>query len=180
VVTSADTKRLQWNLLDGSFLDLAFDKGLEAVVQPQGGVDISADAGNTYYLYVITEEGGVLTTVNTAMPKLSVMNRIYVLVEVGTSSVQYQVGVDNIGGSSFNWTASTTTQDLIKLETISGDCTSNNKVMFTVNVEGYAVGEYQGDIVIDAGDAGTETITVIVDVVEDVHDNFLPLVRSGS
>ncbi|MFC2054634.1 hypothetical protein ACFLV7_10135 [Chloroflexota bacterium] len=55
---------LQWDLIDGSFLDIVMDQGMSIPSSPNGSVQIPS-GGNIYYIYTVTEEGGVVETVNT-------------------------------------------------------------------------------------------------------------------
>jgi len=55
---------LNWDVTGGTFLDAAMDQGMSIPSTPNGSVQIP-NGDKTYWFYAITEEGGVLETVNT-------------------------------------------------------------------------------------------------------------------
>jgi hypothetical protein len=73
------------------------------------------------------------------------------------------------------WTASSGTPNLITIDTPNSDTQSIDSLIFSLNIEGLAPGQYQGYIDIDAGDAGSQRVTIVIKVVSDLRQIFLPV-----
>lgn len=53
---------LSWSITGGPYLDVAIDQGVAITSAPSGSVVVSPSTNKTYYLYGITEDGGVLSS----------------------------------------------------------------------------------------------------------------------
>jgi hypothetical protein len=74
-----------------------------------------------------------------------------------------------------NWTAQTSTPDLIQDVTPGGQTETSGVIAFTINVSGRVPGIYTGTIDVDAGSAGSEQVTVTVYIFDILYQNFLPI-----
>ncbi len=69
VLYSDTGAEVNWNCSEGSFLDIVMDQGINISSSPSGSVQIPS-SGNSYHLYMITEEGGYSRKINTDDPSL--------------------------------------------------------------------------------------------------------------
>jgi len=53
----------------GTFLDVAMDHGVTITSSSSGSVQVSPPVDIDYWLYVITQEGGIVKSVNTGVHK---------------------------------------------------------------------------------------------------------------
>ncbi len=178
VSTDGAQTTLNWTLESGTLLDAAIDQGVSIVAAPSGSTQIPTGNDKTYCFYAITAEGGVLATVNTAVPLLYAPDSIVVLAGKNFQTYFGSVPIANSGGNNMVWTARTTTPDLIQLITTSGETLSNDSVEFTVSTAGRTPGDYIGSIDVDAGEAGFQHILLTIRIVETLHQVSLPLVVS--
>ncbi len=74
-----DSTIFNWAITSGTFLDVAIDQGVKIASSPTGSIEIPSDAGSSYTLYVITIEGGIISTVDTATPELYIPQEFFVL-----------------------------------------------------------------------------------------------------
>jgi len=84
--------------------------------------------------------------------------------------------IKNDGGGTLQWTATSQTPSLITMDTPTGQTTTQGTIAFTLNVGSLSPGDYVGTIYVDAGTAGTATVTVNVKVVDILYKVHLPLV----
>ena len=166
---------LSWEVLEGSFLDAAIDQGVSIPPTPSGSVQISADVPLNYRFYTITKEGGMVKSVNTAAPLLYAPSEWTVLTGLNLTTHIGYLPIYNLGGNFINWTAQTSTPDLIQIVTPSGQIETSGTVIFTIDVDGRDPGVYTGSIDIDAGDAGSENVTLLVHIYDVLHHSFLPI-----
>jgi hypothetical protein len=166
---------LSWDVLEGSFLDAAIDQGVSIPPAPSGSVQVSAAATRDYRFYTITEEGGIVKSVNTAAPLLYAPSEWTALTGLNLTTHNGYLPIYNLGGNFINWTAQTSTPDLIQIVTPSGQIETNGTVVFTIDVDRRDPGVYTGSINIDAGDAGSENVTLLVYIFDVLHQSFLPL-----
>jgi hypothetical protein len=130
----------------------------------------------TYWLYVITKEGGVVKSVNTGTPKLNVPSTINILAGLNYSVNKGYFNIKNDGGSTLQWTAVSQTPSLITMDTPNGQTIILGTIAFTLNVGSLSPGDYVGTIYVDAGTAGTAQVTVNVKLVSILYKMHLPLV----
>ncbi len=102
------------------------------------------------------------------------------LVELGSSARTYTVRVTSTSPDSFTWTA-TPSASWIKVQPTSGS--SGQAMTVTLSPGGKGLGTYQGSIHITATSTspnpvldGDQTIPVTLQVVEQVHATYLPVV----
>lgn len=166
---------LFWSVLEGSYQDAAIDQGVSIAPAPSGSVQVSADPPRNYRFYAITEEGGVVASINTDTPLLYAPSEWPVLTGLNLPTHNGYLPIYNLGGSAMNWTAQTSTPDLIRIVTSSGQTETSGTIVFTINVDGRAAGTYTGTIDIDAGDAGSKKVTILVYIFDVLHQSFLPI-----
>ncbi len=70
----SSTTTLQWALRGGNFLDIAIDQGVAIPPEANGAVyvPVAPSDGKTYYLFLVTEEGGLVIPADTAEKRVSV------------------------------------------------------------------------------------------------------------
>jgi hypothetical protein len=175
VSTSGTTTTLNWDLLNGTFLDSALDQGLTIPSTPSGSVQVQSSVERQYHFYAITREGGAIATANSGTPVLFVPVSFKVLAGLNLQVNQGSLSVINNGGGVMTWTASSGTPNLITIDTPNSDTQSIDSLIFSLNIEGLAPGQYQGYIDIDAGDAGSQRVTIVIKVVSDLRQIFLPV-----
>ena len=160
----------------GTFLDVAIDHGVTIPSSSSGSVQVSPPVDTDYWLYVITQEGGVVKSVSTGAPILNVPSTITVLAGLNYSVNKGSFNIKNDGGGTLQWTAASQTPSLITMDTPDGQTTTLGTIAFTLNVGSLAPGDYVGTIYVDAGTAGTARVTVNVKVVDILYKIHLPLV----
>ncbi len=173
--TQGTNLTLSWAVLEGTYQDAAIDQDVTIVPAPSGSIQVPVDVPRNYRFYAITEEGGAVAAINTATPLLYAPSEWTVLTGLNLSTHNGYLPIYNLGGSVMNWTAQTSTPDLIQIVTHSGQTETNATIVFTINVDGRAPGIYTGTIDIDAGDAGSETVTILVYLFDVLKQSFLPL-----
>lgn len=177
-VVSGDTyDTLVWSLEQGTFLDVAIDQGVTIPSSPYGSVQVPARNNRTYHLFTVTEEGGVVATVDTSTPKLDTTDSLLVLVGLNLPANYGYLTITNKGGGVLHWEAQSSDPSLIQLETTSGETEASVTLKFSVNSNGLTAGEYYGHIDIDAGESGIERVPVTIVVVDILHQVFLPFAK---
>lgn len=171
-----NTTILNWNVSSGTFLDVAIDQGVEIAPSPTGTIAIPSDSGSTYTLYAITAEGGTISTVDTATPELHITLDVFVLAGLNIEENVGVLPVSNYGGSTMYWTAHTLTPDLIELLTTSGETQTTTPLNFIVKANKFSPGTYEGTIVVDAGEAGTDQVNILIEIVNELQRINLPIV----
>ncbi|MGC9357686.1 MAG: right-handed parallel beta-helix repeat-containing protein, partial [Anaerolineae bacterium] len=73
---------LNWYVTEGDFIEVAIDQGLNVNSGSSGSVEVPADPSRNYSLYVLTEEGGVVKTLDTSVPLLSVAESTFYFAEL--------------------------------------------------------------------------------------------------
>jgi hypothetical protein len=143
----------------------------------------SLDLG-TYYIYgkidnninpaAFSYGAGPLTIVSQSNPVLSVSpSALTFMAQTGTNPTDKTLLVDNAGTSSFSWNI--TSDSWITVTPNSGrQQPATSKV--SVQASDKAVGTYTGQIVINAGSAGTATVPVTLIVVGQLYNLNLPLI----
>jgi hypothetical protein len=167
---------LNWSVTAGTFLDAAIDHGVTIPSSSSGSVQVSPPVDTTYWLYVITQEGGIVKSVNTGAPLLNVPATVNVLAGLNYSVNKGYFNIKNDGGSTLQWTAASQTPSLITMDTPAGQTTILGTIAFTLNVGSLLPGDYVGYIDVDAGTAGTAQVTVNVKLVSILYKVHLPLV----
>jgi len=165
---------LNWSVSPTTFLDSIIDQGVSIPSAPSGSVQITGDQERVYYFYAVTQEWGVARSVNSAPPILSAPSSVNIL----TSYPPLNHGgfiILNIGGCGFDWTAETSTPELLTLETTNGQTQTSSGISFTISTSGRPPGQYIGYIQIDAGDAGSQMVTITIYLVASPYTLFLPL-----
>jgi len=164
---------LNWAVPSASFLDSVINQGVSIPSSPSGSVQITGVAEKVYYFYAITKEWGVELTVSSASPLLSAPSSVYIL----TSYPPFNYGsftIYNIGGCGFDWTAQTSTPELITLQTTSGETQTSSGISFIISTSGRPPGQYIGYIQIDGGEAGIQVVTITVELVALPLTIFMP------
>jgi len=175
-VTGVSLDTLNWSVTGGTFLDAAIDHGVTIPPSSSGSVQVSPPVDTDYWLYVITQEGGIVKSVNTGASILNVPDTVNVLAGLNYSVNKGYFNIKNDGGSTLQWTATSQTSSLITMDTPSGQTTTLGTIAFTLNVSSLPPGDYVGTISVDAGTGGTAQVTVNVKVVDILYKIHLPLV----
>jgi hypothetical protein len=167
---------LNWSVTSGSFLDAAIDHGVAITSSPSGSVQVSPPVDTDYWLFVIIEEGGIVKS--TGAPILNVPATINPLAGLNYSVNKGAFTIENDGGGTLQWTATSQTPDLITINTPNGQIIVQGtfSIAFTLNVGSLPPGNYVGTIDVDAGTAGTVQVTVNVKLVSILYKVHLPLV----
>ena len=152
------------------------DHGVTVPSSSSGSVQVSPPVDTDYWLYVITKEGGIVKSVNTGAPILNVPSTINILAVQNYSVNKSYFTIENDGGGTLQWTATSQTPSLITMDTPDGQTTAQGTIAFTLNVGSLSPGDYVGTIDVDAATAGTAQVTVNVKVVNILYKTHLPLV----
>ncbi|MDP1547715.1 MAG: hypothetical protein Q8L87_17035 [Anaerolineales bacterium] len=155
---------------------MAIDHGVTIPSSPSGSVQVSPPVDTTYWLYVITKEGGIVKSVNTGLPILNVPSTINTLAGLNYSVNKGYFTIQNDGGGTLQWTATSQTPSLITMDTPTGQTTTQGTIAFTLNVGSLPTGDYVGAIYVDAGPGGASEVTVNVKLVDILYKIHLPLV----
>jgi predicted outer membrane repeat protein len=176
--SGASPVTLNWSVTTGTFLDVAIDHGVTITSSSSGSVQVSPPVDMDYWLYIITEEGGIVKSVNTGVPILEVPSTINILAVQNYSVNKGYFTIENDGSGTLQWTATSQTPDLITMDTPNGQTTTLGTITiaFTLNVGSLSPGDYVGTIYVDAGTAGTVQVTVNVKLVSILYKVHLPLV----
>ena len=167
---------LNWSVTGGTFLDVAMDHGVTITSSSSGSVQVSPPVDIDYWLYVITQEGGIVKSVNTGAPILNVPSTITVLAGLNYSVNKGAFTIQNDGGGTLQWTATSQTPSLITMDTPAGQTTTHGTIVFTLNVSSLSPGDYVGYIYVDGGTGGTAQVTVNVKLVDILYKVHFPLV----
>jgi hypothetical protein len=84
--------------------------------------------------------------------------------------------IENDGGSTLQWTATSQPPSFLTMDTLNGQTTTQGTIAFTLNVGSLSPGDYVGTINVNAGTAGTASVTVNVKLVAILYKIHLPLV----
>lgn len=164
---------LSWALVSGSFLDNAFDQGVNHTHTPTGAVDVFPVYDPEYHYYQLAKEGGYLISLATGTPQLVAPSQISVLVGLDPEVNHGVVPLRNAGGGTLTWSAHSNNPELISLETTGGEMSHYDGVHFTVLAD--TPGSYQGVIVVEGEETGNQNVTVNITVVEHLQQVFLPM-----
>ncbi len=164
---------LNWNLTEGTFLDVAITQGIPLTKGASGSVTLPA-YDSIYYLYMVTAEGGVVKKVNTQNPLLVAPSHITILAGQNLLVNRGYISIHNEGGQTLVWTAATSTPDLIQILNSNGQTETNETIILTVNT--LSPGQYVGHVTINAGSAGVATVTIDILVVHFVNQISLPII----
>jgi predicted outer membrane repeat protein len=176
--TGSNPVTLSWNVTAGNFLDAAIDQSGGALLDAQtGSVTVFPSAETTYRFLAVTKEGGTMMTNGT--PVLEAPASFMILTGLNLPTHQGAIPIRNLGGGILNWTATSNTPDLLTITTPSGQIISQDMelVAFESNVGQLTPGSYSGEILINGGSAGSQTVSVTVKVVNFVYQTFLPFAR---
>ena len=166
---------LEWSLQSGSYLDGMIDRNIHLGVYPPASGSIAfGSPGRAYRYYAITQQGGVVAIIDTNTPRLSAPVSVFVLIGLNLPSRNISISIRNVGGQTMNWTASSGTPSLLKVLTSSGSTASSDVIK--IEVLASSPGTYQGQINVNAGTAGSQTIAVTVLVVNKAVQTFLPVI----
>lgn len=168
---------LSWSVTSGTFLDVAIDHGVTIPSLSSGTVQVSPPVNTDYLLFVITREGGVVISVNTAQPLLYVPASISVMAGRNLAENKGTFPIENHGSGVLQWTATSQTLDLISIDTPSGQTEDFGVITFTIHANSFSAGSYQGFIYVNGGPGGEETVSVTVHILEMLFQVFLPFVR---
>jgi hypothetical protein len=174
--SGASPVTLNWSVTAGTFLDVAIDHGVTITSSSSGSVQVSPPVDMDFWLYVITREGGIVKSVNTGVPILNVPSTINILAGLNYSVNKGHFTIENDGGGTLQWTATSQTPNLITMDTPNGQTTTLGTIAFTLNVGSLSPGDYVGTINVDAGVGGTARVTVNVKLVGILYKIYLPLV----
>jgi hypothetical protein len=114
--------------------------------------------------------------VDSGTPLLTAPDTKTILVGLNLPENRASIQIANSGGGTLDWTATSKTPNLIRVETPSGQTTGLASVVFSVNPSGLAPGASQGSIEISAGAAGSKTVVINLAVVNNLQPTFFPLV----
>jgi hypothetical protein len=167
---------LNWSVTAGTFLDVAIDHGVSITSSSIGSVQVSPPVDMDYWLYVITEEGGIVKSVNTGVPILNVPSTINILAGQNIPINNGYFTIENDGGGILQWTATSQTPTLITMDTPNGQTTLLGMITFTLNIGSLSPGDYVGTINVDAGAGGIALVTVNVKLVGMLYQIYLPLI----
>ena len=163
----------------GTFLDAAIDQGVSIPSASSGSVQVSPSVDTTYWLYVITQEGGIAESVVSGQPVLSVPSSIDLVAGLNHPVTQHGIEIQNVGGGTLQWTASaaSTPSTLITINTASGQTAPSvpGEIAFTLNVSSLSPGMYYGTISVNAGTGGSASVAVHVRLVNILYIIDLPL-----
>lgn len=173
---SGDVTQITWNMTQGTFLEGAMDQGLVIPSTPSGTISSGITPNQIYRYYAITEEGGVVAYLNIGEPILSVPASLTVLAGLNREQNRGYLPVQNIGGRTMDWSASTATPWL-QILTDSGSTDSYSTIIFDLDIAGFSPGIYTASIFVDAGAAGSKNVEIKVAVVDTVYDSYFPLAR---
>ncbi len=175
-ILSDNTIQLNWETEAGSWLDTALD-GCEAITPARSGSVMVNQNATGYYLYVVTQEGGVVMSLEGAISALYTSSEVNKIIGLNNPSENFgYIYLVNLGNIPLNWTASTRTPNLLDLEPTSGILETTSSIRYEVNHDGLSPGDYQGIIEIDAGSAGRSTVVVNITVVNELNELFISLV----
>lgn len=174
--TGSNPIQLQWSVTAGAFLKAAIDQEAGKELGASGSVNAPSSEDREFHLYVITQEGGVTKPLNTGVPLLSVPTSITVLAGKNIANNRLYVPITNAGGSILNWVARTNTPSLFSVVTSTGSTEDTDIAIFNIIVTSLNPGTHNGQVVIDAGAAGIETINVTVILVQNLERAFLPVI----
>jgi len=117
-----------------------------------------------------------LVVVHTDQAVLSVMpGSLILMAETGGRAVTLgKLIVDNLGSIPLSWTI--TAPNWVKVNPTSG-MDGPTEVIFTPNVGGMAPGTYTGEIKVDGGMGGIQTIQVTLVIVDELFTSYVPLMN---
>ncbi len=165
---------LSWEHTSGSFLGIYANQGLNLSNQTSGSVQVQS-TNRIYSVYLVTKEGGFVKSFDTRTAKLFAQDKMSVLISLDQPNREASFPIQNIGGWTIDWTAETSTPDLIQITTSSGTITSVGAVPFNILPD--QPGTYNAKMDIDGGSAGFAQVTIEIIVVETVENVFLPVVK---
>jgi hypothetical protein len=171
---SSSNSTLDWSLVAGTFLDDSIDQGVSFNPAPSGSVTVSAAEYKTYYLYMLTQQGGVVKTARTGLPILAVPDSFFVLTKPN-QKVQRIATISNDGGGVLDWNAQSETPSLIQVNTPTGQTIDQTELIYSVDTSGLTLGNYTGKILIRDSNGISKEITIYVKVVARIFSTFLPL-----
>lgn len=164
---------LIWSLQAGTYLDMAIDDGANVTAPAASGqMDVTAAAGAPFRLFMVTKEGGVVV-LGKSDPTLSAPDTINLLVGLNQPVRRGQIPMVNLGGGSFNWTATLTGTD-IKLTATGGTVATTGYVPFDILPN--KAGPYTASVFVNAGAAGSKTVRIDITIVDFVYQDFMPLI----
>jgi hypothetical protein len=167
---------LNWSVTAGTFLDVAIDHGVTIPSSPSGTVQVSPQVYTDYWLYVITKEGGVVAMTNSSTPILNVPSAIDLFAWLNQPVNQGDLPLQNDGGGTLQWTATSQTLSLLSVDTPSGQTVDSGIIGLNVITDGLSSGTYQGYIDVNGGSAGAKIVSVTVHVGQELKQVYLPLV----
>jgi hypothetical protein len=164
---------LDWSVSTSSLLDAVIDQGVIIPIALSGSIQVPGNQERTYNFYAVTQEWGIVRSTKAGEPVLSAQSSVYVL----ASYPPFDHGgffICNIGGNVFDWIAQTSTPEIITLETTSGETQTSSSLTFVINTGELSPGSYTAYVQIDAGEAGTQTVTVTIDFVASLIPLYFP------
>ncbi len=162
---------IEWNVTNGTFLSVQANQGLLVSNTSSGSATIPTVDRN-YLFYLVTKEGGVVNKVEPSLPKLFAPDKISFNFGLNQAEKNGSVPINNVGGQSLNWTAQTSTPDIIQLQVENGTITTQGSIPF--NVLPHKAGVYQAVMSIDAGVAGSKDVAIEITIVDEIHWVYLP------
>lgn len=174
--TGSGGTSLEWSNKSGSYLDGMIDREINLGIYPaaSGGVSFTGSP-RVYRYYAIHQEGGVVVTLDLNTPKLAVSPSLSALIGLNLPNRDLGVPISNVGGQTMNWSVTNNSPSLFQVLTPSGSTTTTGTVQLRVLAN--TPGTYNGQIVIDAGTGGVQTVSITVLVVTTARQLFLPAIK---
>jgi hypothetical protein len=123
---------------------------------------------------MVTEQGGIVKSIDTRQPELSAPDSLYVLAGLNIEENYGHLPIANVGGMTVNWSATASPLDLIELQNESGQMQTTDTIDFLILINNRQPGLYYGTIEVDGGTAGSQTVDVTVEIVDTLHRVSLP------
>ncbi len=153
------------------------DQGVSTAQASSGSVQVNDVQGKTYYLYVITQTGGVARSADTSVPILNAPSLVMVLAGYNPPFNRGAFTISREGGGVLSWNAATSSNDLITIETASGQTQSKAAISFSIHTSGLSIGHYSAYVQIDAGEAGSQNVTLEIFLADPIVSVYLPAIK---
>jgi len=167
---------VNWTLTQGNFLDMAMDQGMSITAEPSGSIQVPLN-GKTYYIYVVTEEGGDLRAINASTAILVAPTNVPILAGFNLPVQRGSFTISNSGAQTMQWTAQSLTPNIIQVTTSSGAAAASALVEFIVNTAGLVPGYNQGKIMVNAGSGGSVVVSIDITAYNTLYTVYLSLAR---
>jgi predicted outer membrane repeat protein len=173
--TTLNGSNFTWNLSAGSFLDAVMNRGVTISSTASGSVTLPY-TDRTYYLYIVTKEGGILKPIGPNLASLSSPANLYIVVGKNRTTNPGSLTIANMGTGILSWSASSSHPSLIQIQNPTGSTETQAAINLLIDASQLSLGEHTGySIQVNAGDAGVITTSVTIMVVNG--QAFLPIVN---